>query len=307
VSPAVSVSVVVPAFNAARTLTETVESALSQTVRDLEVIIVDDGSSDGTVAVARSIQDPRVRVVTRENGGAAAARNTGISEATGTWVAFLDADDIWLPTKIERQLAYAAEHPDVHALQTGATFVDDQLRVLSVRRCKESVDALWETLLFENLPAFLSTLMVRRSKFDEIGGFDTALEILEEWDMAIKASRFCNMKSIEDPLCLYRIHPGNRSRNLDIHVAPGLLVLERLFAETELPERVRAGRQLIYAHFYTMLAGGALKVGRYRECFRWALKAIGTDPRAMQYMVMLPVRRISRRVSRVGERENAFG
>jgi glycosyltransferase involved in cell wall biosynthesis len=295
------VSVVVPAYNAGRTIGETVRSALAQSVRDLEIIVVDDGSSDDTICVVGAIDDPRISVVPQQNSGAAAARNTGIRAAEGTWVAFLDADDIWMPTKLERQLAYADAHPDVHALQTGATFVDDELRVLHVRRCQPSSDALWETLLFRNLPAFLSTLLVRRSKFEEMGYFDTGLEILEEWDMAIKASRFCNMQSIEDSLCLYRIHPGNRSRNLDIHVTPGLVVLERLFADPAIPEHVRSGKPLVYAHFYAMLAGGALKVGRYRDCARWALKAAKTDPRSVRYMAELPIRRITRLASRFSQ------
>lgn len=296
------VSVVVPAYNAARTLPATVRSVLGQTMEDLEVIVVDDGSSDDTVAVADSIEDPRLRVVRRENGGASAARNSGIREARGIWVAFLDSDDVWLPTKLDRQLAYVSAHPDVHAVQTGAYFVDDDLEILHVRRCTASRDALWETLLFQNLPSFPSTLMIRRSKLDEIGFFDTRLEILEDWEMAIRASRFCNLQSIEEPLSLYRTHPGNRSLNLDIHIAPGLLVLERLFAEQDLPERVRSGKGLVYAHLYTMLAGGSLKVGRYRDCAGWAFKALRSDPRSLRYMAALPARRVSRLVSGIAQR-----
>lgn len=291
------VSVVVPAYNAVRTLAATLQSVLDQTVQDFEVIVVDDGSSDGTVEVAQAVDDQRIRVIVQENGGAGAARNTGIADAAGTWVAFLDADDVWLPIKLERQLAYLSGFADVHAVQAGALFVDDSLEVLHARRCTPSKDALWETLLFQNLPAFLSTLLIRRSILEEIGYFDTELEILEEWDMAIRASRFANMGSIEEPLCLYRLHPGNRSLNLDIHIAPGLLVLERLFADPDLPERVRAGRRLIYAHFYTMLAGGALKVGRYRECAHWGFRALRTDLRSGKYMAKLPVRRIKRLLS----------
>jgi glycosyltransferase involved in cell wall biosynthesis len=301
------VSVVVPAYNAARTLPTTVRSVLGQTMEDLEVIVVDDGSSDNTVAVADSIEDPRLRVVRRENGGASAARNSGIQEARGIWVAFLDSDDVWLPTKLDRQLAYVSAHPDVHAVQTGAYFVDDDLKILHERRCNASRDALWETLLFRNLPSFPSTLLIRRSKLDEIGFFDTELEILEDWEMAIRASRFCNLQSIEEPLSLYRTHPENRSLNLDIHVAPGLLVLERLFADPDLPERVRSGKGLVYAHLYTMLAGGALKVGRYRDCAGWAFKALRADPRSVRYMAALPARRVGRLVSGIAHRRRGAG
>jgi glycosyltransferase involved in cell wall biosynthesis len=296
------VSVIVPAYNAARTLATTLQSVLEQTVSDFEIVVVDDGSSDGTAEVARSVVDHRIRVVTQENGGAAAARNNGIDHACGTWVAFLDADDVWVPNKLEQQLAYVDSRPGVDAVQTGAFFVNDQLEVLHVRRCKPSEDALLDTLLFRNLPAFLSTLMVRASRLEEIGHFDTELEILEEWDMAIKTARFCNLSSVEEPLCLYRTHGGNRSLNLDIHIAPGLLVLERLFADPDLPAHIRARRRSIYAHFYSMLAGGALRVGRYRECAGWAIKALRSDPRSFGYMAQLPVRRVSRLLSGLMQR-----
>lgn len=303
------VSVVIPAYNAARTLEATVRSALAQTIveRDglqtIEIVIVDDGSSDDTLALARKLAadaatQGRVRALTQPNAGAAAARNTGIKAARGQYVALLDADDLWVPHKLERQLAVLQSRPDVHAVQSGAFFVDDELQVLSVRPCSPSRDALLETLLFQNLPNNMSTLVIARHKFDEMGFFDTQLEILEEWDMAIKVARHCNLVSIEEALSLYRVHAGNRSRNLGIHIQPGLLVLRRLFQDSALPPHIRARRRLIYAHFYTMLAGGAFKVGRWNECFAWAFRALGTHPASLLYMAALPARRLARRLSR---------
>jgi hypothetical protein len=139
--------------------------------------------------------------------------------------------------------------------------------------------------------------MIRRQKLEEIGYFDTGLEILEDWEMAIRAARFCNLKSIEEPLSLYRTHPGNRSLDLDIHVAPGLLVLQRLFDDPELPERIRIRRRSVYAHLYVMLAGGSLRIGHYRACAQWAIKALWQDPRSVRYMGELPMRRLRRLLS----------
>src|SRR5262249_11794648 len=178
------VSVVIPAYNAARTLEATVASALAQTVSDLEVVIVDDGSGDETLAVARSLADPRIRVLSQPEGGAAAARNTGLEAATGRYVALLDADDLWLTDKLERQLAMLEAEPEVQAIQCGAYFVNDAMEVISVQPCTDTGRSFEETLLFRNLPAFLSALVVRRDRILEVGGFDTDLEILEEWDMA---------------------------------------------------------------------------------------------------------------------------
>lgn len=296
------VSVIIPAYNATRTLQETVQSALSQTMSDFEIIIVDDGSSDDTLEVARSIEDERVRVLTQPNGGVAAARNAGIRAASGKYVALLDADDLWVPHKLERQLEVLESGQDVYAVQSGATFVNDSLEVLSVRLCFPTQNALLETLLFQNMQANMSNLVIARHKFDEMGYFDTQLEILEEWDMAIKVARHCNLVSLEESLLLYRVHAGNRSRNLGIHIQPGLLVLRRTFRDPTLPSDVRSKKRLIYAHFYTMLSGGALKVGRWGECVRWATKALVTHPASLTYMAALPLRRLRRWQSRNNER-----
>lgn len=293
------VSVVIPAYNAARTLTATVESALAQTVQDFEIVIVDDGSRDATLEVARSIADPRVRVLSQANGGAAAARNTGVRAATGEYVALLDADDLWLPHKLERQLTVLESAPGVDAVQCGALFVNDELELIDIRPCTDTGRSFVETLLFENLPAFLSALVVRRDRLIEVGMFDAGLEILEEWDMALKMARYCNMRSVEEPLVKYRVHAGNRHSNVAIHIKPGLLVLERLYADPTLPPEIKSLRAQAYGTFYRTLAGGYFNNKQYAEFARWTFKSLATDPSQIVYMSQLPLRRLQRRRSRV--------
>ncbi len=292
------VSVVIPAYNSARTVEKAVASALEQTFDDIEVIVVDDGSTDGTAGVIQRIDDDRVRLVSRPNGGAAAARNTGIEASVGTYVALLDADDLWVSAKLERQLAVLENRPGVHAVQCGAFFVDDELQLLSVERCRPSRDALLETLQFENLPATMSTFVIRREMFEAMGTFDTSLVILEEWDMAIKVSRHCNLVSIEEPLVLYRVHPGNRSRDVDIHIDPGQRILARLFDDPDLPQSVRAHKRMIYGRFYTSLAGGALRAKRWRQAATWGATAVRSHPGTAAYFAAMPLRRARRRLSR---------
>lgn len=290
------VSVVIPAYNAARTVCATIDSSLHQTVSDIEVIVVDDGSNDDTAKAVEAIPDPRVRLVRQPNGGAAAARNAGIRHAIAEWVALLDADDIWLPHKLEVQLAVLKSNPDVLAVQSGACFVDDQLRTLSVRPCVQPKDSLLTFLRFQNLPNAASTWVIARRMFEQMGMFDPSLAILEDWDMCIKISRYCNPISISEPLSLYRVHVGNRSRDLDIHIAPGLQVLGELFADPTLPQHIRDHEKEIYARFYTMLAGGAFKVGRWRDCARWSARAVLTDPHMLGYIGSMPIRRLRRRI-----------
>lgn len=294
------VSVVIPAYNAANTLKETVQSVFEQTFQDFEIIIVDDGSKDDTLQTANSIaeNDSRVRVISQKNGGAASARNTGIRAAKGEYIALVDADDLWLPHKLERQIEVLenknSDGNEVFAVQAGAFFVNNDLEVISVRPCVPSKDALLETLLFRNMPSNMSTLVIKRSKFDEIGYFDTELEILEEWDMAIKVARYCNLVSIEEPLSLYRVFEGNRSRNLEIHIKPGFLVLKRLFEDPALPENIKNKKRLIYAHFYTMLSGGCFKINDFRGSVKWGMKAVMSHPSSLWYILAMPFRKIKR-------------
>ena len=288
-------SVVIPAYNAERTLLASMRSVLAQTMGDLELAVVDDGSDDQTAEVARSIPDPRVRVLSQPNAGAAAARNTGIRAARGKYVAFLDSDDLWLADKLERQLNVFEHNPDVIAVQTSVYFVDPALRMLSVERCRPAPNVLLQFLHFEGLPGLMSTLVVRRAIFDEIGGgCDESLAILEDWDLAIRLARHGQVVSLPEPLVLYRQHPGNRSHDLQLHVEPGHRVLKRLFADPALPADVRSRKSRIYARFYLMLMGGALRERDWRQVVYWGARAASADPRALGYLARLPERRLRR-------------
>ena len=291
------VSVVIPAFNAMRTIGQTLESALSQTLAAIEVIVVDDGSTDATREAVRRIQDPRVRLVSQPNRGASVARNTGIAQAKGEWVAFLDADDAWTANKLERQLTLMALSPGCLASQTSAFLVDDDLRPHTLRHCRPSRDPLLAFLRFQNLPAAASSWLVKRDLLNQLGGFDPELVMHEDWDLSVRLARLTHPLCIDEPLTLYRMHADNRSSDVDSHIASGLRILDRLFSDPELPGRIRAHRREIYGRYYTMLCGGMFTARRWGACARWGTRALLTDPRMVIYMLALPVRHLTRRVS----------
>ena len=286
------VSVVVPAYNAERTLPATIASIDAQTVDDLELIVVDDGSRDGTAELARTLG---AKVITQANAGHAAARNTGVAAATGRYVAFLDADDLWLPEKLERQLDEIRRNPAVRALQSGAARVDNDLNVLWTELCRPSHDQLWDTLCFRNMPALMSTLLVERSLLEAVGGFDASLVILQDWDLAIRLARVGQLHSVSSALSAYRFHATSQSANVEIHIEPGLRVLERVFSDPELEPRIRARRREVYARFYAMLSGGAVRVSRFPTAAYWGARALVATPRVASHLAAFPVRRIQRR------------
>lgn len=292
------VSVVIPAYNARDTLAATMRSVLDQTVQVLELIVVDDGSTDDTAAVADSIRDPRVRVLRQQNAGHAAARNAGIAVAHGKYVAVVDADDVWLAGKLERQLAVLASDDRIRALHSSAIHVNERLEPLFIGHCPRGRHSLLDALCFRGLPGFMCTLIVERSLLVEIGGFDDSLVILQDWDLAIRLAARGELYGDDVPVTLYRVHASNQSRQVDLHIEPGERVLEKAFADERTAAQARGRRRYVRAHFYAMLSGGNLRVGRIAPALRWGVKALWTDPRVVPFLVAFPLRRARRRLER---------
>ena len=217
-SRAPTFSVVVAAYNAARTLPATIRSVLAQTWSDFELIVVDDGSSDGTAAAAREATDARARYIRQENLGPAAARNTGVGSARGTFVSLLDSDDLWLPDYLETMAAAFDADPAAGLAFTDAWRLDDITRrihrrtIMSQqhppRRPPADPERLLAALLERNF--VYTSASVRRDLIDAAGGFKslTRSEDYELWlRLAARGARFVNTRRI---LAVYRDRPGSR-------------------------------------------------------------------------------------------------
>jgi glycosyltransferase involved in cell wall biosynthesis len=293
------ISVVIPAYNAERTIRATLLSVLRQTVDDFEVIVVDDGSTDGTSDVVRSLGDPRLNVLRQANMGHAGARNTGIDNSSGKYVAVVDADDLWLPRKLETQLRIFRTQPHVRALHSAAVHVDNRLRPLFIGQCPDGKNNLIDVLCFRGLPGVMCTLIAERNLLDEIGRFDQSLMILQDWDLAIRLARKGELYSTSDPLALYRVHSGSQSKTLELHIEPGERILAAFFRSPNLSREIVDCRSYVYAYFYAMLSGGAFQLHRWGDAVDWGRKALASNPRVLPYLVSLPLRRLRKRVSRI--------
>ena len=223
-SPRPRVSVVIPVFNAEQFLKEAVESALGQTYPNIEVIVVDDGSTDNTPHVLETFSES-VRVVRTANGGVARARNVGAALATGDWIAFLDADDVWLPTKVEEQMSVAT----VPLVYTDR-FNIGELGILPV--IQSDVNPLKDGDIFVPLLArgnfiTMSSVLVRGDVFKEAGGFFEPLSAAADWDLWIRIAERHTAVVCRRPLLRYRIHGGAMSRNHRGMAAERQLVVDR--------------------------------------------------------------------------------
>lgn len=217
------VSVVIPCFNTERYVAATLRAVLAQSDAALEVIVVDDGSTDGSAALIER-EFPQVSLIRRANAGVAAARNAGIEAATGEWVAFCDADDIWLPGKLAAQFEAMSTAPGCRmsytAWQVWASSEPEPDPTLLQRLAQEPSGPNWAGATGWLYPELLldcvvwtSTVLMQRSLLAEIGGFDAGLRIGEDYDLWLRASRVTRIERVARPLALYRQHPGNITRS----------------------------------------------------------------------------------------------
>ena len=209
------VSVIIPAHNAAPFLRETVTSALNQSWPDVEVIVVNDGSTDDTAAVLAPFAG-RIRVIDQPQSGVAVARNRGAAAARGTWLAFLDADDVWVPHKLERQLASARSDTQlIYSDRINIGHLDGLPEIQSdLQQMYEG--AVFTDVLLGNVITTSSVLM-RRSTFEDLGGFseDPGLPPAEDWDLWLRVAARHRIDVCREPLVKYRLHPAGASRNSD--------------------------------------------------------------------------------------------
>ena len=285
-APAPAVTVVIPAYNRAVSIRAAIESVLRQTWTDFELVVVDDGSTDGTLAAAAAVTDPRLRLIeSPRNQGAAGARNLGVAEARGAWVAFQDSDDEWLPTKLEKQMA--------RLTAPGAAFVgaycglltlgglDDRagerlrLRYVPDPAIVPAEGDILAPLLFANMIS-TQTLVVRRDVILELGRFDADTTPIEDWDFVIRLSRRGPIAFVDEPLVHQRFSPNSITRD----------TARRLTSRIRLVEKnldAFAAHPALLARQYRIIANGCRAAGDLAGARRWlgrALRVAPADPRS---------------------------
>jgi glycosyltransferase involved in cell wall biosynthesis len=249
-----AVSVVIPTYNRAEMLAQALRSVLAQTFTDYEVIVVDDGSTDGTAEVVESFTDQRIKYLRQENRGSSAARNAGVEKAEGKYVAFLDSDDAWLPEKLEVQVAAFERHPTVGLVSCRSLTIDPSnecaFPLELLRPPGDEIVADFHAEIIVSNRFMTPALMVKRAVIEKVGGFDENLVYAEDWDLWIRIARECECCDVGRYLAAVRVHPesatSDRAGTLeaDLTVLNGNLNLapEDVREET----RLRA-EMLIYA------------------------------------------------------------
>jgi glycosyltransferase involved in cell wall biosynthesis len=224
------VSVVIPVFNGSDFLREAIESVLDQTYKPVEIIVVDDGSTDDTSAIAQSYGD-HLAYHYQENKGVAAALNRGIQEARGKYVAWLSHDDVFLPEKLERQIEFLARQSEFRACYSDFIIIGPEGRIIKevATPWHPRQQAIWE--LFGNMYINGSSMLIERTCFNEVGLFNEALKYSQDVDMWIRMLLVFDIGRVPEMLLKWRSHPGQGSREVGQHGAEKWESYRTIFAD----------------------------------------------------------------------------
>lgn len=279
------VTAVIPAYNMAAYIERGLLSAVGQTYANLDIIVIDDGSVDGTARIAGRIagEHPNVRVVTTANAGVAAARNLGTQMADSLYVAYLDADDLWHPLKIEKQVAALAVHG--HSDEWGACYalhrmIDPFDKVLDDAPSSRERGDFFEEHLVWNPIGNGSNLLVRRDLALAVGGFNSdyaraGIGGCEDLEFQLKVLRRSKIEVVREFLVGYRLHTAQMSGDIVRMRLSKLAVIEKIVAEGEMSEQTRK-RALVQA--YLTLAKGFLLVRDWRAAAKWVFAGCAVSP-----------------------------
>ena len=277
------ISVVIPTYNAEKTIVETIGSVQSQTFTDFEILVINDGSTDSTLEVLKTIDDDRLKVFTYENGGAPLARNRGISLASGEFIAFLDSDDLWLSDKLECQLAALKVSPETGLVYSWVNFIDTQGNFLYPQAPIYHEGDVYPQLLIKNFLACGSNPLIRKQAIDSIGGFDPSIQPTADWDYWLRLSQNWHFKVIKKFQVLYRLSSQAMSSNIEEMERSQLQTVEKAFKAAPNELQIYKNESLAYSYQYlaSLYLDRDSNPQRFKKGGQKLLKAIRSDPKIL--------------------------
>jgi glycosyltransferase involved in cell wall biosynthesis len=293
------VSVVIPTYNHARFLSQAIDSVCSQTLAPYEVIVIDDGSTDDTQNVlARHAK--RIRALRQQNKGVAAARNAGVMIASGDLIAFLDADDLWLPHKLERQVELFASQPGIGLVHCATEDINEN--GVPLRRHFDGLEGLvaTEMLLFRRAVILGggSGVVIPHAVFQKVGGFDEKLSTSADWDLYYRIASRHKVGFVPEVLLQYRLHATNMHGNVRAMEHDMMLAYEKAFTGAD-AETARLRRRC-YGNLHAVLAGSFFSAGEMSRFFAHAAKSLYLTPGNISRFAQYPSRWRRRAIARRG-------
>jgi glycosyltransferase involved in cell wall biosynthesis len=277
------ISVIIVTYNYGHFIHEAIKSVFDQTYQDFEIIVVDDGSTDETQAIIQTFADPRLRYIYQENAGQAIALNTGIRNCMGEYVAFLDADDYFLPHRLEDHVKTFDERPEVGLAASGVVYINEVGQVTGEKRPWEGIPQLdLETWLFE-CPTVPSAISVRRNWLEKMGGFDESLPCAIDYNLWVRlAYAGCTSVWVKSLVCAYRIHSNNMTKNTVAFRNGTISALDKFYAMPNLPDRLVALQSQLYSNTYLRSACQEYANGLVELARQDMERAVKLDPALLE-------------------------
>jgi glycosyltransferase involved in cell wall biosynthesis/SAM-dependent methyltransferase len=275
------VSVILPTFNNAHSIGEALQSVLNQTYTDWELVIVDDGSVDGTANIVSKFCDWRIRYIYQANKGVSEARNVGIANSRGEYIAFLDADDLYHPRKLAAQVAYLDQNLDVGLTYVARIEINQAGERVNLRQAPGKTTLATIVLGFPCAP---TDLMVRRHWLDKAGGFDKSFVVNEDRDLYVRLLLAgCQFGAIEEFLAYRRLDTGKPYKNLPAKLDDMVRALNRAFTDPRCPAEVLTLRSLAYRNIYLAWAFQASVQGESALAQPYFRKVLDYDPSILEH------------------------
>ncbi len=247
------ISVIIPVYNGEKTISDTIQSVINQSYTNLEIIVIDDGSVDSTLEVVKSIDDSRIQVFSCQNSGACAARNRGLSKASGKYIAFLDADDLWTFDKLEFQWKALQENPQASVAYSWTDYINSEGQVIRSGRHITVNGDVYYKLAVCNFLENGSNPLISHNALKKTCGFNESFTAAQDWDMWLRLAAEYEFVCVERVQILYRVSTNSISSNLERQEIASLKVIETAFNHPKM-QGLHHIKQSSLAHLYKYLA-----------------------------------------------------
>lgn len=274
------ISVIVPAYNAQKTIQETIESVLNQTFRDFELIVINDGSQDLTLDIVSNIQDSRLRVFSYPNAGPQKSRNRGILHAVGEYISFIDADDLWTSDKLELQLKALSLNPEAAVAYSWTDYIYEHGQIFRPGPHFDFNGDVYSRLLLSDFVGSGSNPLIRKQALIAVGSFDESLPAAQDWEMWLRLAARYHFVAVPSVQILYRVRANSWSSDATRMEAASLRVIEQAFVKA--PQSIQHLKQICLGNRYKGLTWKTLeglperRKGLTAAKFCWY--AISNDP-----------------------------
>lgn len=256
------VSIIIPAYNAALFIEETVQTVLTQTYSNIELIIVNDGSTDNTLKLLKHIEelDVRVKIITKKNSGVCDSRNKGLEIASGSFITFLDADDLWEPTFLEKTIILFDSNKNINAVYSKAQLINEKSEKLNSFIEATTIKNTGDILEWKNgYIASMGCTIYRKSTVDSVGMFDKNLSTAADQDFHLRIAKITPIVALNEILFYYRIHENNMHQNIKVMEKDHIYVFKKAEALNLYDSFWH--KQKCFSKLYLILAGSWWKVG----------------------------------------------